>query len=439
MTGQLTSGTAIADISPEKGIELAGYPHYPRHNTGVHDPLYAACIYLDNGKEKVVLVSLDLLFFSKKYVKEVREKVSRITDIPEKNIMISCSHTHSGPWAAGRLDIEALEKGLKPDFGYVNALKDKIVEIIVEAYNNTFNAKIGFKKGYCGKEQGVGGNRRDPKGPADPEVCVMVVQDLSGKNKACLVNYALHPTLLHAESTVVSADYPGYIRKYLAEKIPGMNVLFMQGTSGNQSTRYFRNSQTFEEAERIGSLIAMEAERAVKSAKTRNNPDIFVKTANTDIRLRTFPSSEDAKKAVIEAEKRYTELTRSGAPYIDVQNANLKLLGAEDILGYVLMLEKKEKIELLEDEKPAELQVIGIGDARIAGMPGEVFVEYGLEIKRRSPYENTFVVELANGCLPGYVYTKEALEEGGYETDTSMLAPETGNEFVEIILKLINI
>jgi len=438
MAGFLKAGTSSKNISPKKGIALAGYPHHQRYNTGIHDPLYATCIYLDNGEEKLAIVSLDLLFFSKKYVNYVREKASKLTGIPEKNIIITCTHTHSGPWASGMLDIEALEKGYKPDPDYISFLIEKIVSVICDACKNTFDARIGFQKGYCGKEHGIGGNRRDPSGPSDPEVCVMAVQDLSGLWRACIVGYALHPTVLHEDNTLVSADYPGSIRKYLSRKMPGMNVLFLQGASGNQSTRYFRNSQTFEEAERIGAQIGREAKTVIDSLKLQNSAKIFVNSTELDISIREFPSLEEATKAVEEAKEIYEKLKESGAPYIDIQNANLKLLGAEDILGYVQMLENGKKIDILEDEIPAELTVIGIGDARIACVPGEIFVEFGLDIKEKSPYKNTFVVELANGCLPGYVYTKEALEYGGYETDTSMLSPETGYAFVKTILSMLD-
>ena len=118
----LKAGMAITDISPEKGEELGGYPHYPRHNTGVHDPLQAAAMYLNNGTEEIALVTLDLLFYSKKHVKEVRERVRQACGIPENHVMISCSHTHSGPWAAGRLDIESLEAGAQQPEEYVKSL-----------------------------------------------------------------------------------------------------------------------------------------------------------------------------------------------------------------------------------------------------------------------------------------------------------------------------
>ena len=102
----LRAGASIVDISPEEGIELAGYPHYPRHNTGIHDPLYASCLFLDDGQIELAIVAMDLAMYSKAYVRSLRNRISQQTDIPGPNIMVCASHTHSGPWASGRLDFE---------------------------------------------------------------------------------------------------------------------------------------------------------------------------------------------------------------------------------------------------------------------------------------------------------------------------------------------
>ena len=130
------------DITPPTGLELAGYPHYPRYNTGAHDPLYAACMYLNNGTEEVVMVTLDLLFFSKKHVAKTRHLIETTCGIPGDHVMISCSHTHSGPWASGRLDIESLEAGKEQPHEYVQSLIEKIVGIVTEAKQDAFDAKF---------------------------------------------------------------------------------------------------------------------------------------------------------------------------------------------------------------------------------------------------------------------------------------------------------
>jgi hypothetical protein len=86
---------------------------------------------------------------------------------------------------------------------------------------------------------------------------------------------------------------------------------------------------------------------------------------------------------------------------------------------------------------PAEVQVIRIGDdTAFVALPGEIFVELGLAIKKGSPFKNTFVIELANES-PAYVPTRKAMEQGGYEAANSIYAPGGGETLVETALKLL--
>jgi neutral ceramidase len=433
----LRAGTSITGISPSKGIELAGYPHFFRHNTGVHDPLYASCLLLDDGKMKIAFVCMDILFFSKKYVREVRQRVAEKIDLAPANIMISCSHTHSGPWASGRLDLEALEKGLRPDYGYIEDLKEKIIDLIDKANNDMFQAKIGSGFGICGKEQGIGGNRRAPGGLSDPEVWVIGVKDLKDDFKAAFVKYSLHPTVIHEDSTLVSADYPAYIRKYLAEIKPQMIMLFAQGTSGDQSTRYFRKGQSFDEAERIGNEIGKISNQVLDSLQFSRKLQISRHSKEININLRVLPSEEEAARNVKTTGKYLEKLNNQNASYLEIQNANLSNLGAEHTLCYTRLRNKGIALELETDELPAEVQVIRIGDTRIVGLQGEIFVEFGLEIQKRSPFKKTFIVELANGALPGYVCTEKAIAEGGYEVETTLMDGKSGKKLVDTTLELL--
>jgi neutral ceramidase len=300
MENKLKAGISIVDISPKQGIRLAGYPHYDRANTGIHDSLYASCMYLDNGKNKIAIVAMDILKYPKKYVRIVRERVSAYTDIPANNIMICCTHTHSGPLVSTSVKKDT-DKATRLQVEYERQLEDKIVALILEAYNNTFPAKIGMEKGHCGKESGVGGNRRDPNGPADPEVWTIGLQDMEGRWRGVAVKYALHPTFIHGDSTVVTADYPCYIRRYLAESKPGITSLFLQGTSGNQSSRFFRDGQTYNEAKRVGEAIAKEADRVLDSMTLSNDVELIARSLETDIDIRKFPTLEQAQQNIKEA------------------------------------------------------------------------------------------------------------------------------------------
>jgi neutral ceramidase len=431
------AGVALTDISPLPGIELAGYPHHPRHNLGVHDPLYAGCLILDDGRTRLAIVTLDVLMCSKSYIRALRERVSARTGIPTRHLMVCCSHTHSGPWASGRLDLEGLEKELQPDAGYLETLNNKLVRLVEEAQSDLSEAKIGIGKGYCGREQGVGGNRHDPRGIADPEVWVLGVQDLERSWRGCLVKYALHPTFLHSDNLLVSADYPGCIRKHLATSKPGMVLLFAQGTSGNQSPRFFRSGKTFAEAERVGKALGQEVERVLDSTQLHDSLPLWTGSTEIEIEQRRLPASMEAEAQVATARKVWEELKALGASAEELWNAELKVLGAEDTLGYIRLEEKGRRFPLRDDELPVEIQVIGIGDARVVGIQGELFAEFGLTIQYRSPFVGTFVIELANGCLPGYAATARTYAEGGYEAGTSLLTGRSGDQIVEAAVQLL--
>ncbi len=441
----LKAGMARADITPPQGLELAGYPHYPRNNTGFHDPLYAACMYLENDGVEVAMVTLDILFFSKKHVIEARRRIEEKCGVPGKNVMISCSHTHSGPWASGRLDIESLEAGKEQPHEYVEALIQNIVNIVCEAKAGAFGASFASGVAVCGAESGVGGNRRLPGGPHDPLVSVMAVKDDKNVLRGAMVNYTLHPTFIHEWSNVCTADYPAYLKLEIEEREPNCIVGFAQGCSGNQSSRYYRQGESYDEAERVGRILGKAAYSVIEKAEWKT--ELPIKTANSEIEieLRDFGTEEELRAQVEHDEKVYKELyakygdSKVREEYYLWQNANLKLLGSEDQLGYILMKKKGIKIELLEDEAPAEIQIFNLGGTCVIGFPGETFVEYGLYLKAAAGFAMVVVNELSNGCLPGYLYTPESLVTGGYETDTSMLGENFGRHLIDKILDTVEL
>jgi len=437
MTSRLKAGVSLVDISPGPGIELAGYPHHPRYNRGIHDPLFAGCICLDDGATRIALVCMDILMYSKKEVRVVREEISRLTPIPAANILISCSHTHSGPWASGRLDLEALEQKLEPDPKFMADLRRKLVSLVKEAWDGRFEATVGVEKGFCGRDKGVGGNRRNPNEIADPEVWVVAVKDAASRIRGCMLKYSLHPTFLHSDSFLVSADYPGCIRKCLAEKKPGMTFLFAQGCSGNQSPRYFRTGKTYDEALRAGYAIGQEVERVLETMEYSADARLLVRSEQVDVETRALPPVEEARRAAAAARAEWEKVKGQSTVERDIWNAELRFLGAEDTLAYVLVNERGDPLSLRQDELPAEVQVIGIGDARIVALQGESFVEFGLTIQYRAPFDKTFVISLANGCLPGYACTARAYAQGGYEPGASLLTGRSGEQLVEAAVRLL--
>jgi len=440
----LKAGMSKRDITPPLGIGLTGYPHYPRPNTGAHDPLWAACMYVSDGNCEAALVTLDILYYSKKHVAEIRRRVEEECGIPGRNIMISCSHTHSAPLCYTPFTMDDLEGG---DSGqpreYVQFTIKAITEAIVEAKANAFLAKFGADVAMCGAESGVGGNRRIPGGPHDPLVSVMAVKDMDDKIRGVYVNYSLHPTFIHEWSTLCTADYPYYTRLEIEENEGNPVVCFAQGASGNQSSRYYRNGESYDEAERVGRAIGKAARLALSKMDWKSELSIDVVSEDIPFEIRDFGTIEELEEKCARDTAVYEELyakygnSTNRDEYYLWQNANLKHLGSENQLAFVKFISKGGKVPAFEEEAPAEIQIIRIGDACIVGAQGEIFIEYALYIKAMAGFKTVVFNELANGILAGYLYTPESLVTGGYETDTSMMAASFGKSMVDKALELI--
>ena len=426
------------DITPPQGLELSGYPHYPRYNTGMHDPLYAACMYLNNGENEAVLVSLDLLFYEREYICEIRERVERAVGIKAENITISTSHTHSGPQTF------AVTEESTPELREYTAWTiEAIANAIIDAKNNAFDASFTAGTAMCGAESGVGGNRRFRGGPHDPLVTVMAIKDTSGNIRGALVNYTLHPPLIHEWTEVCTSDYPGYLKLEVEESIPGILVGFTQGASGNQSSRYYRSGESFDEAERVGRTLGRAAVSVLKNLEWKSELDIKVATSSVPMEFRDMGTEEELMAQVARDTAVYKELyakygnSTNRDEYYLWQNANLKCLGSEDRLELIRVMNTDLWKNYVERESPAEIHAIALDDLCVVGVPGEVFVEYALYIKAMAGFAKVIVNTNTNGCLPGYLYTPESLLTGGYETDNSVLSEEFGQNLVNEAIRTI--
>lgn len=419
----LNIGTSLVDITPPKGVQLTGYPHCLRPNEGAHDPLYASCIYLETGETRLALVMLDILFFGKDFQLELEQQFP----FP---VFVGCSHTHSGPQVGIVRDYDYAQ-GVRVDEEYEKGLKAKLAAMIKEASAHTFPGSVGSFVGRCGAESGVGGNRREKGGVCDPTVNVLAVKDEAGTVRGILASYALHPTYLHAENVLVSADYPGFTRRYLQFAYPQAVFQFAQGTSGDQSSRYHRIGQNFEEACRVGTTLGVAVQNCIERMEFTADPVLKLVRQTLELPRKSFPPEEEARIARDAARARFASL--KDADYITYRNAELDMFGAEHIYD----LSREAASGFVDPDLPAQVQVLRIADAALVGLQGEYFVELGLKIKNNSPFAKTFVATLVGGRLPGYLYTPDALADGGYEVGNSTFAPEAGGMVADLALKLL--
>jgi len=224
-------------------------------------------------------------------------------------------------------------------------------------------------------------------GPIDPEVCVLRVEDMDGGIVGSLVNFGCHPVCIYPYlSTTISADYPAYTTG-VVEQIEGGICLFALGLAGNTVPI----QRGVRPREQIGKAVGGEALRRLQFAATSD--DVTLKALKKEIRFPTkkTPSSDEAKD-----------------------------------------------VDKTTDYITSEIQVLRLGDIYLLGLPGEILVEVGLEIKRRAGVEKLFIISVSNDTI-GYVCHSQAYEEGGYEpVSGTNLAKGAGEIMVREALDLIN-
>ncbi len=432
------AGAAMVEITPQKSVFLFGYPHVPRWSEGVHDPLECAALYVCSSNGRALFLANDLIYFSRDYAATVRARVARETGVPLSAIMLTATHTHSGPVMTNNLSNSLDAAVSQADQEYLSWLAGQIVRAACEAVNAAEPVELGLAEATV---EGVGTNRHDPAGPTDPQVPVLVARSrASGQPVACLFIYGMHPTVLHEDSKLISADFPAFTRQWLRERILPARcpILFLQGASGDQSPRHTARANTYGEAQRLGELLGERLAQAISQVRYQSVVGVCSRTAKLHLQPRKFPTVAVAQGNVLRARQEYERLRLAKAPAQEIRTAQVNVFGAEKtaVLAQAAADGRLEKA--VHAASPAEIQVIEIGPWRFAAWPGEFFVDYALALKEAAP-AHTYVVTVANGELQGYIATASAVERQTYEATNAVFEAGNGRRFVEATLALLSV
>lgn len=426
---KLRAGAACIGITPDEPHFLHGYPFVPRTSTGTHDALLSSALYLTDGKQEVLFISNDIIYVDKDLVARTKMVINGKTGISSSNIMIAATHTHSGPVVVDCVISESDPIVPKADKKYLQQLENGIIEVAVRARELAVPAKVSFVEGDA---TGVGGNRHDPDGPKDMEVPAMVLQDLQGSYIGCLLVCSMHPTILHEDSTLYSGDFPHFIRKTLQDNLLGKEcpVIYFTGAAGNQSPRHATKENTFREACRIGEIVA----KSLISKLTGNilfTSDISLSAmqTETDLPRKEFPTVEWAKQNRNTIKQRFEDLKKNSDDLKEIRTAEVNWFGSEELLFLAQKAEDGALEDAYKNSLPAEIQVIKVGSWSFVAWPGEIFVEYGIELKKY--FKNIALITYANGELQGYITTKEAVEDGFYEAGNSFFDYKSGSILID--------
>lgn len=443
---RVKAGFAQIDITPPVGIRLAGY-FKERISSGVHDPLWAKAIVLEQGKEKFTFVFCDLAGMDRAFTKPAREQISAKTGIPVSNIIIAATHTHTGPMFYGSTyeptlktlsDLSAKKFGEDPYLKneYPQYLNNQIVKAAILANDNlkpiqlettvakqpeevSFNRRFHMKNGTVVFNPGIfNPNIAGPVGPIDPDLGLLMFRDMKTKEWiGGLTVFALHLDVIGG--IALSADYPYFLERTLKEHFGGnFFSAFGLGTCGDinhTNVKKEKPASTKQNSERIGKSLAQTVLNALPKLRK-------VKT----------PSFKMVSKTIIAPLQKITDEQLAYA-----KQAVDELYGPDDATQFLEKVIITKHSTLDEVSIPMEIQVFRIdAETAVVGLPGEIFVELGLAIKKDSPFKNTIVLSVCND-KPSYVPTKKAFTEGSYEITRSRVEAGTGEMMVETAIDLL--
>ena len=399
---KLRVGFGETDITPPDGLYMCGSLD-PRKNDGMTDPLQSHAMVVESGDSRIAIVGVDLIGLPKALADEIIAEAAGRTGIPVHAIMIACSHTHSGPYTA-----EGLYSSQVTDTGYLSTLPDRIATSVEQATGQVEPATMHIGRALV--HHGLH-NRRvicpDGKvlntwmpvalndlelipqvlgtaGPVDPELWVVRFDKLDGSTLGIFYNFSLHTNSKGGRTW--SADYPCVVAEHIREEY-GAEVISVYTPGACADINVTQGGERWRES---ATYFAEQAVDAARRAIPVEGP-IPVSAIRREITVPRRDPADQPPEAI-------GRLNWGGAG------------GRADVFD-----RQAELVAGMPEQLTVVISAARIGPFAIASNPGELFVEHGLSIKRRSPFRHTVVSELTNDLIM-YQPTKEAFAQQGYET-----------------------
>lgn len=446
----LMAGTASIDITPSIGVALGGNCTTDNRSRGIRDNLMANILVLkenevQNKQAPVVFIGMDLLGILKENADVIKKEITNTFNIPKENIMIFATHTHSGPNVIKIFEINYTKEQLQEIDDYLTSLSGIVVKGLHKAMNNLSECHISFASedvpGYSYNRRAIlkDGSLKmvfeefdrtqivSIDGPIEyPKMSVLKISDISGNTRCVMVNYTSHPAIACGTDWLFSRDYVHALTSGLKENYgEDLVVIYANGSQGNIVAANPRNPfiTGFEEADRVGRSLSEAASEILKNAVLQDNTSLKIMTETVLLPVRQVSDNE------ITAAEEILLKHASGKLQFHGIDPRIEAHGILQLADY-----PNKNIETL-------LQVLCIGNICIAALPGEVFVQLGLQIVAQSPFQHTLLIGLANDYI-GYVPAPEAFGLGGYEVKsiyrTGMLDKSAGEIIVARIVDIIN-
>lgn len=426
------AGFGKTRITPPVGTSLAGFFH-DRVSKRVRDDLFARAVVLREGETSIAIVSLDLLCVDGDFADQAKEQIHAATGIPPEAVMISATHTHTGP------EVRRVGNKVPRAEDWRAKLPQWIADTVIMAYEQLEPATLRPGKidteGYVfnrlfrlndGTEQMGTWSNKDkilgPAGPVDPELQTLSFINGEGHVLGMMVNFGMHggPTVGAGEADFISADWPGELSRHIGRLYGEDTVgLFLLGPCGDTWPHPYHQSLRAqngpEKAVSLGRGLAGAAACADEAAEPETSKALAFLTRNLSIPY--YTRTPEIMAEVAEMKKRDN---------LDATEA-----------FFVQSIEEWDFDGKICD---VPLQAIRIGELALVAIPAQIFNTIGQEMKHWSPAQQTMIVELANTRVTSYVPTADQVERGAYGSRpiiSRWLSTDAGRLMIDAVLVML--
>jgi neutral ceramidase len=397
-------GAAEVNITPDFEVELSGFALRMQPATGVLDPIHARAVYLEDGAgSRLALLATDVLALEAELVTDVREWARRELGLRPEQVMLAATHTHSAP---GVVTLNAA--GARSE-RCVRLLRERIRDAMRRAVDAARPCEVSSARGRCD----VAIDRRNkPTKHVDHTVWSIGFRESGGGPfVAAVLNYGMHPVALGSGERRISPDWCGGAAASLAQSLsrgaaatatPAPVVLVTNGAAGNVNPP--SHGATREQVFAWGKAVADAVAESLRTAVSEGDPALAVRSVRVPMPL-DWHDPEGVERVADEMIRDVA--AKSGWP----QQFTAAVNEWRDSLKPIVAAGGGRQHDI-------ELQAARIGDVTVIAVNGEMFARFTDDVRRRAGTDRLFVVGYANAAF-GYIPTREAYPEGGYEVDTA--------------------
>lgn len=426
----LKTGFSRLDVTPPLGSFVAG-DFSARYSKAVYDPIYLNAVAISNEENTVIIISADFLQMRMKYADPIREKIAQRVNTSVENIMICCLHQHTSIVLK-----DGEHNNVVKDRAYMDMLERKFCDVAELAVNDMKEAtvstairetdeQIAFIRRYVMKNGAIEtnpiGRYKEVERPyceADNNVR-LVKFCRKNANDIALVNFPTHADVIHQH--VNSADWPGFVRSYIEKDLDGVSCIVTVGFQGDSNHCDFTIPQYkdgYEHSRHMGRVIA---DTVIKMWDKTKSCEVDKINANYDIVFNKTRTDDEEK---YEEYKKIREDHYAGR----IQGTDYTLLGKCTRVVNLRNAPIYQKIPVT---------VINLGNIGFVGLGGEPFTKYGVDIRAAFP-DRFIITSCCTNGGEGYLPTKKAFSEGGYEAGASPFSPNLEEDCVNKAVELLN-